>query len=213
MKYTQTCPLLLALISTPAFAGPIFTWVDRDGVTHFSESPPENASVKARQIEVEPVPVVGNTGEDDYYSVVQQLDRMQKRRLENERAKAEQLQAETAARQADTAAAKAQEQESQDEPAPTILYPVPVPVHPPQRHRHDGLRDYVRDQSGRLERRDPPPYTRNPKYKPPEPERESPRRPRHRPGKYKGSDYCCSGGVPSPSGTLFSTPLRGRRTG
>jgi hypothetical protein len=184
MKYPLTGSLLLALMSTPVFAGPIYTWVDRDGVTHFSESPPENASVKARQIQVEPVPVVGNTGGDDYYSVVQQLDRMQKRRLENERAQAEQLQAETAARQAETAAVKAQEQESRDEPAPTIVYPVPVPVpvHPPQRHRQDGLRDYVRDQHGRAERRDPPPYTRNPKYKP-EPERDPDRRPRHRPGK------------------------------
>ncbi len=185
IKYPLTGYLLLTALLTPVLAGPIYTWVDRDGVTHFSESPPENASTKARQIEVEPVPVVGNTGGDDYYSVVQQLERMQKRRLENERAQAEQLKAETAARQAETAAAKAQEQESRDEPVPTIVYPVPVPVHPHQRHRQDGLRDYVRDQHGRAERRDPPPYTRNPKYKPPEREHKSdrPPRPRHRPGR------------------------------
>ena len=183
LKQTLTGSLLLALLSTPGFSDPVYTWVDGDGVTHFSESPPENAAVKARQIQVEPVPVVGNTGGDDYYSVVQQLDRMQKRRLENERAQAEKLKAEAAARQAEAESAAAKTHESRDEPASTIVYPVPVPVHPPQRHRHDGLRDYVREQRDRAERRDPPPYTRNPKYKPPEPEREPARRPRHRLGK------------------------------
>jgi len=173
--------LLLATLLTPAYAGSVFTWVDADGVTHFSESPPESGSIKARQIEVEPVPVVGNTGGDDYYSVVQQLERMQKRRLENERGIAERLQAETAARQAETAAIKAKEQENLDAPAPTIVYPVPVPVHPPHRQIHDAHRDPDRHRDHREDRRNPPPYTRNPKYKP-ETERDSarPPRPHHR---------------------------------
>lgn len=186
MKYSLTCSLLLALMPLLAFAGPIFSWVDSDGVTHFSESPPEDGSLRVRQIEVEPVPVVGDTGGDDYYSVVRQAERMQKQRLENQRAQSEQLQAEAAARQAEAAAAKAQEPESRNEPAPAITYPVPVPVpvpvHPPRRHSHDALRDYVRDQSDRDDRRGPPPYTRNPKYKP-EPEHDSTRRPGHRLGK------------------------------
>jgi hypothetical protein len=179
MKYSTALAgsllLLLALPLTPAFAGAIFTWVDKEGVTHFSESPPEDGSVKARQIEVEPVPVVGNTGGDDYYSVVRQVERMQKSRLENERATAERLQAETAARQAGSEA-EAKELEGRDEPTPTIVYPVPVPVHPPRRHSHDTLRDYVRDQN---DRKHPPNVTRNPKYKP-EPEHDPVRRPHPR---------------------------------
>jgi len=167
--------LLLAAPLIPAFAGAIFTWVDKDGVTHFSESPPENSSVKARQIEVEPVPVVGNTGGDDYYSVVQQLERMQKRRLENERARLESLQAETAARQAEAATAKAQEQENRDEPAPAIVYPVPVPVHPPYRHDQGAHRYPDRHRDYRDDRKHPPNTTRNPKYKP-DPEHDSVRR-------------------------------------
>jgi hypothetical protein len=174
---TLAASLLLAAPLMPAYAGTVFTWVDKEGVTHFSESPPENSSIKARQIEVEPVPVVGNTGEDDYYSVVQQLDRMQKRRLENERARLESLQAETAARQAEAATAKAQEQENRDEPAPAIVYP--VPVHPPHRYDQDSHRGPDRHRDLRDDRTHPPSYTRNPKYKP-DPERDSVRRPRPR---------------------------------
>ncbi len=178
-KYTTllAASLLLVVPLMPAFAGAVFTWVDKDGVTHFSESPPENGSVKARQIEVEPVPVVGDTGGDDYYSVVQQLERMQKRRLENERARLERLQAETAARQAKAAEAKAQAQEDPNGPAPAIVYPVPVPVHPPHRLDQDTRPHPDRYRKDRDDRKQPPPYTRNPKYKP-EPERESARRPR-----------------------------------
>lgn len=165
--------LSACFLLAPASAGAIFTWVDKDGVTHFSESPPENGSVKARQIEVEPAPVVGNTGEDDYFSVVRQLERMQQRRLENERAKLERLQAETAARQAEEAAeAETPPQEDLNRPAPALVYPVPVPVpvHPPHR-------DQDRHRDGRDDWEQPPPYTRNPKYKP-DPEHEPPRRPR-----------------------------------
>lgn len=163
------CSLLLSLGTAAVLAGPVFTWVDPDGVTHFSESPPENTAIKARQIEVEPVPVVGGGGEEDnYYSVVRQLERMQKRRLENERAQTERLQAETAARQAEAADDPAMTQDEPDKQLPAIVYPVPVhpvPVRPYPGYGHDGLPDFDRHRD-RGERVHPPTSTPNPKYKP-----------------------------------------------
>ncbi len=48
--------LLLVLSPQAASAAGIYKWVDADGVTHYSESSPENAP--AREVEIEPPPVV-----------------------------------------------------------------------------------------------------------------------------------------------------------
>ena len=94
---------LAAFSMTHAIATPVFTWVDQDGVTHFSESPPEDASVESFQINLEQAPAAGPAQDDDYFSVVNQAGRMEKSRLENEKVRTERLQAEAAARQAATA--------------------------------------------------------------------------------------------------------------
>lgn len=94
---------LAALSMTYTAAEPIFTWVDREGVTHFSETPPEDAAVEPFRIELGQAPAAGPVRGDDYYSVVKQVERMQKSRLENEKARTERLQAEAEARRAATA--------------------------------------------------------------------------------------------------------------
>ena len=94
---------LAALSMTYAAAAPIFTWVDQDGVTHFSETPPEDDAVESFRIELEQAPAAGPAQDDDYFSVVNQVDRMRKSRLENEKVRTERLQAEAEARRAATA--------------------------------------------------------------------------------------------------------------
>lgn len=82
-----------------ALAGAVYTWVDPDGVTHFSETPPPYPGVPARMIELAPLPPPP-AEHDDYYSVIRQAERMEKRRLENEKLEAERLRAEAEARRA-----------------------------------------------------------------------------------------------------------------
>jgi hypothetical protein len=105
---------LVTVSMTCAIAAPVFTWVDRDGVTHYSETPPENHSIDSEMIDLEPAPAAGPAPADDYYSVIRQAERMEKSRLENEKARTERLKAEAAIRQA-AAAEQAQSASSDDE--------------------------------------------------------------------------------------------------
>jgi hypothetical protein len=97
---TLAISCLVAFSMAHAVATPVFTWVDRDGVTHYSESPPEDDSVESFMIELEQAPAAGPAQDDDYFSVVNQAGRMEKSRLENEKARTERLQAEAEVRQA-----------------------------------------------------------------------------------------------------------------
>jgi hypothetical protein len=103
-KFSTLALSCLAVLSMmDATAEPVFTWVDQDGVTHFSETPPEDASVESFRIELEQAPAAGPARDDDHFSVVNQVERMQKSRLENEKVRTERLQAEAEARRAATA--------------------------------------------------------------------------------------------------------------
>jgi hypothetical protein len=102
MTYTTRLFLIIACCLTEpsaAYAGAVYTWVDPDGVTHFSETPPPEPGVPARMIELPPLPPP--PPEDaDYYSIIRQAERMEKRRLESERLEAERQLAEAEARRA-----------------------------------------------------------------------------------------------------------------
>ena len=107
----RTLSLTLLLLPALAAAGTVFTWVDEDGVTHFSETPPADAAVETRSIEIDtaPSPVA-----DDRFSVINQAQRMQEMRLESERVRTERLQAEAEARRA-AAEARAAERSYDDD--------------------------------------------------------------------------------------------------
>jgi hypothetical protein len=92
------CCGLAGLPPAAAYAGAIYTWVDAGGVTHFSESPPPDPVTQPAMIELMPPPPPADT--DDYYSIIRQAERMERRRLENEKLAAERLQAEAEARRA-----------------------------------------------------------------------------------------------------------------
>jgi hypothetical protein len=115
--------VLLASAEQPS-AEEIYTWTDAAGITHYSETPPPDPSLQARPIELpEPPPVMQTP--DDYYSVINQLNRMQTQRLENEKLIAERKRAEAEARQA-IAEAEAQQQEEYQEAVPSYYPAYPL---------------------------------------------------------------------------------------
>ena len=94
-----TCCWLAGMPQTQALAGVVYRWVDPNGVTHFSETPPPDPAVQPAMIELSPPPPPP-PDYDDYYSVVRQAERMERRRLENEKLEAERRQAEAEAMRA-----------------------------------------------------------------------------------------------------------------
>jgi len=116
------CCLALVALSV-AFAGPVYTWVDEAGVTHYSETPPADTSVETRQIEVASDPVTTPAQDDDHYSILNQAERMEKSRLENERVKTELLQATAEANRAKAAAAAASQPDPDAGNDSNVYYP------------------------------------------------------------------------------------------
>ncbi len=95
-----------ACLLAPAQADIVHKWVDADGVTHYSDDPPENAATEATAIEV-PVPTARETHpEDDYYSIANQWQRMHQERLARDKIALEQARVraarESSRRQAET---------------------------------------------------------------------------------------------------------------
>lgn len=79
---------LVCAIVTPASATAVHKWVDADGVTHYSDKPPE--SVDTTLIELSEPAAVKTASEDggpadDYYSISNQWQRMNQERIERER--------------------------------------------------------------------------------------------------------------------------------
>jgi len=107
MKWISCLLPLVALLSAlqARAAGTVYQWVDRAGVTHFSEVPPAQAETDVAQFEIEPPPPP--SADDDYYSVINQAARMEQRRLQIEalRARADADRARAAAAHAATAQA------------------------------------------------------------------------------------------------------------
>ncbi len=127
---------LLFVALQPAYAGPVYTWVDPAGITHFSELPPPG-QLEAMQLNLPPYPAA--TGPyDDYYSVINQAARMEAQRLERERLEAQrrQLEAETLRAQAEALAAS--EAAAPAPPPVSYLYPpwYPYQGYRPHPHRH-----------------------------------------------------------------------------
>jgi len=114
-------------------AGPVFSWSDARGITHFSDTPPDDGTLEVRQIEDLPPPSAGSADDSDFYSVARQLERMQARRLLDEKMKAERLRAEAEASRARAEALAAQQAILQQEPEPVRYF---YPYYPYHKHRH-----------------------------------------------------------------------------
>jgi len=129
--------ILLTLSATCASAAEVYTWVDDNGVTHFSESPPPNSPGGAQRIELAPVaaPAGSRAGDDDYYSVVNQAERMEARRLENEKLTAEKKQTRAEASKAQAEAAAIQQGAYDDSTSDNSRYYPVYPYYPPYGHR------------------------------------------------------------------------------
>lgn len=120
--------------------GPVHKWVDDDGVTHYSDEPPQSAATTLIEL---PKPAradsAGGSGEpqDDYYSISNQWQRMHLERLERERLNLERERI-RAARQTPPAAAK----DDDDEVRYVPLYSGFGYYRPHRRHHryHDGGR-------------------------------------------------------------------------
>ncbi len=116
---------LLLLLMSQAWSARVYSWTDAEGITHFSETPPDDVQIDSVILEVEPAPVASTPAGDDYYSVANQAARMEARRLEMERLRAEILKAEAQARQADAdAAAATREQVAEPDDDRASYYPL-----------------------------------------------------------------------------------------
>jgi len=122
MYPTLVLPVLLSLPLVQAGAAQAYTWVDEHGTTHFSDTPPVNEATPTEQIELLPAPSAGSTGNDDFYSVANQANRMEKNRLEKERLTAERSLTEAAAKKANAEAQAAQQPPTPENTPEGILY-------------------------------------------------------------------------------------------
>ena len=106
---------IVLLLAAPAVgSAQVYTWIDNNGITNFSESPPVDDSISIEQIENLPPPSAGNTTDENFYSVVNQANRMEARRLENMKIIAERQQAEAETKRAIAEARAAKQSAYQD---------------------------------------------------------------------------------------------------
>jgi len=79
--------LLCGVLHGSAVVGATYRWVDENGGVHFSDQPPAGDARAVESIEIAgPDPSAANAGED-YYSVTNQVRRMQEQRLAMEKAR------------------------------------------------------------------------------------------------------------------------------
>lgn len=100
-----------------ANAADIFKWVDEDGVTHFSQTPPESGT-QSQTLEMPVFPPPAQNPADDYYSIANQAKRLETSRLAIEKNRFEQRLAEE---KLALEQANAQQQAYQDD---STYYPV-----------------------------------------------------------------------------------------
>jgi len=151
MQILQHIPVLLVLLTaiSSSSAGPVYSWVDDDGITHFSDTPPIDESVSVRSIEDLPPPAAGISMDGNFYSVVNQATRMETQRLLAEKLRAERLQAEAEARQARAEALAAQQPAIRYEKEPDrYIYP----YYPRHHHHQPGKHPPGDHKPGRLPR-------------------------------------------------------------
>lgn len=109
-------PLLALLAATsPALGGEIYRWVDEQGVTNFSQTPPDDPVQDARVLHLNPLSTIPSV---DVTALLEVAERLEASRLAREQARAAQRQA--------TREARLQEQET---PPVITTYQPPVLLH------------------------------------------------------------------------------------
>ena len=125
--------LALLCFALPALAGQAYTWTDRHGVTHFSESAPPDPVQDAERVELESAPVIPGMAPERYRSISTQAARMRLDRLKREQAreKRRQMEAKRYRERLD-----AYEDEYDDRVSEYYFYPYPYWHRPRPRHHH-----------------------------------------------------------------------------
>jgi len=80
----------MSCVLSPAFAAVVHKWVDADGVTHYSDEAPEPSMAQVTKIDLPEAKTAKARVENDYYSIMNQWQRVHKERLEQEQLKLEQ---------------------------------------------------------------------------------------------------------------------------
>jgi hypothetical protein len=136
----NTCkpPLLafmLLVIAVPATAGQAYTWTDREGVTHFSESVPPDRAQDAGRIELQSAPVIPGPTPERFRAISEQSARMAAERRKREQVREKRRQLAEKERQARLAELEA-EQEYQEEYYTPYRYWYPPAYGYPRRPHH-----------------------------------------------------------------------------
>jgi hypothetical protein len=121
-------PRFLFLVVLSAMAGSsgaatVHRWVDADGVTHFSDTPPPSTQTDVETIEIGDDYSSASEGNDDYYSITNQW-----RRLNEERQARQQLSLERARLRAEQRPVPEEQSDDSYQPPRYIAYPY-VPAH------------------------------------------------------------------------------------
>ena len=144
MHSVRTIPVVLILTVialSPARAAGVHKWVDDEGITHYSDDAPE--TVETTLIDLPP-PAIDekrpNEDENDYYSISNQWQRMNRERLEREQIELERARIRAAQQtrlQTETATS-----DKRDGDAGNVRY---VPIYAPFPHRkHPRHRNHSR---------------------------------------------------------------------
>jgi len=133
---TGLCLSILLLVpASLASAAQVYTWVDAMGVTHFSETPPPNPATDTQLVDIQPSPTSNDAPAKDFYSVINQAERMEKSRLANEKLAAEKEQAAAEASKARAEAAALQQRSYNNSSYDDTRYYPAYPYYPRYRHR------------------------------------------------------------------------------
>ena len=127
--------ILLSLPASLASAAQVYTWVDAVGVTHFSETPPPNPATDTQLVDIQPPPTSTDAPAKDFYSVINQAERMEKSRLANEKLAAEKKQADAEASKARAEAAALQQRSYNNSTNDDTRYYPAYPYYPRYGHR------------------------------------------------------------------------------
>ncbi len=88
MTRSSALPVVAILTSCallPAYAVEVHKWVDAKGTTHYSDEAPTSATVEVTLIEVSTTNSATSDATNDYYSIANQWQRLQKERIEREK--------------------------------------------------------------------------------------------------------------------------------